>query len=123
MVVEPPVLDRNYKGVGYTKVDFLLDYAAVGWGFLDPRDYNDEDKSKSEDKKRRCTITNGEFIKLERILRMRTCQMAVYLGPSVSVLFNNDHIPFKTLESLAKVIYEGKKYFHAKFTLAPQYGK
>jgi DNA topoisomerase-2 len=111
-IIEPPIItDGDETTEPLTKIEFQLDYAAVGYGSLDPYDPNDKDKTKSKDKFRKINITKNDFIQLEKVIRMRVAQMSVFLGESCTVYYNKEEVPFKTLESLAAAIYEGKTIY------------
>lgn len=121
--INPPEITSNTIKYGdpkfspHTTVNFLLDYAAVGWGSIDYKDPNDRKLDKPHYLKRQCNITKENLIQLEKVIRMRVCHMAVFLGDKCSIYFNNALVPFNNLEKLAKIMYPSKTMFQGKVKL------
>jgi DNA topoisomerase-2 len=110
-LINKPVVTQNPADKRpHTKLEFQLDYAAVGWGFLDQKDPNDK-VVKPDSQKRRCDITQNILSQLEKIVRYRVCQMGVFLGPECTVYFNDELSPFNTLEKLTRAMYPGKNIY------------
>ena len=89
----------------HTMITVNVDYASLGWGYIDYKDINDKNANKTN--KRFCNITHIDYMNIEKWLRMRAACLAVSLG--CTTIFNGDVLPFDTLEKLTDIIWPGDK--------------
>lgn len=133
-VIEPPVITaagappagpavladelRRRAGVAadaqYTMIAIKPDYAALGWGFIDPDDPYDRRPGKPAAQRRQCRAGLAEVAVLEQMLRMRAALLAVALAaldkkrPAV-VTFNGAAMPFRTLADVAATAWPAER--------------
>lgn len=108
--IDAPVVGAMTANIKpHTSVDFVMDYAALGWGYIDPADPEDRDTKKPASRRRQCTFSQSDAVILERVIRMRVCQLAISMGAKIAVTFNGVAVPYKTLQQLAKAMYPDKE--------------